>query len=396
MSAVLNSDVKGPAKRLVLLAVANHANARGYCWPGIASLAGSTGLGRSTVFRTLTDLENEGLLERRTRRRPDGSRTSNVYRLNLELLHTRTRTITTAEADEMEAAFADAPPTGPGNGPGRAGRAVPAPSPGDAADLPPVDDSAGHRQGPAAGRPPSRSGTGARPVAGPHESSVEPPRNLSLDARVNTDAPPPDQDQNERASETTLPTRTGTAPPPHPAAPPLTPAAAPAPTAEPTTQVPEAPQTPATAPEPEAWALELITGLDYGRFRRPTHTRAAGMARKLTAAAANGLTERDLRRHCRASLNQATRNAVAYLDRALDPEHLPTPAPAPAPRPNAAPHAAPPTAPDTPGTMTRDQALAEIHRILTRPAPGNAPETPSTTRTAPPPNEETARRPQAA
>lgn len=350
MSAVLNSDVKGPAKRLVLLAVANHANARGYCWPGIASLAGSTGLGRSTVFRTLTDLEDEGLLERRTRRRPDGSRTSNVYRLNLELLHTRTRTITTAEADEMEAAFADAPPTGPGNGPdngpGRAGRAIPAPSPGDAADLPSDDEPAGHNQSPATGRGWSRYGTGARPVAGPHEPSVEPPRNLSLDARVNTDAPPPDQDQNERASETAPPTRTGTAPPPHPAAPPPAPAAAPAPTAEPTTQVPDAPQTPATAPEPEAWALAVITGLDYGRFRRPTHTRAAGMARKLTAAAANGLTERDLRRHCRASLNQATRNAVAYLDRALDPEHLPTPAHSPQTPTDAR---TPRTRPDHPG-----------------------------------------------
>ncbi len=46
-----------PAHKLVLLALAEHADPVGQCWPSIARLTADTGLARSTVVTALNALE---------------------------------------------------------------------------------------------------------------------------------------------------------------------------------------------------------------------------------------------------------------------------------------------------------------------------------------------------
>ena len=53
----------------------------GTCWPSVRRIAEDLKLSRRTVQRALADLERHGILERTHRRRPNGSLTSNFYRL---------------------------------------------------------------------------------------------------------------------------------------------------------------------------------------------------------------------------------------------------------------------------------------------------------------------------
>lgn len=55
-------DVAVPSAKLVLLSLADHANATGYCWPSIARLAKRTGLSRATIFRSIETLTGLGLV----------------------------------------------------------------------------------------------------------------------------------------------------------------------------------------------------------------------------------------------------------------------------------------------------------------------------------------------
>jgi DNA-binding transcriptional MocR family regulator len=71
-----NQPTPNPSAKLVLLALADHADEHGHCWPGIGRIEQRTGLSRSTVIRALAELETGRLIER-TRR---GS-TSNSYNL---------------------------------------------------------------------------------------------------------------------------------------------------------------------------------------------------------------------------------------------------------------------------------------------------------------------------
>lgn len=68
-------------ERLVLLALADAANDRGYCWPSIQTLAIKAGVSRRYVIEILKSLEAKGLLKK-TRRIDDfGDFTSNMYKL---------------------------------------------------------------------------------------------------------------------------------------------------------------------------------------------------------------------------------------------------------------------------------------------------------------------------
>ena len=72
--------------KLVLLALADHANDAGECYPGIGRLAAMTGLSARTVIRRLGNLERCGLLTSEHRYRGDGTsggRSSNRYQLTL-------------------------------------------------------------------------------------------------------------------------------------------------------------------------------------------------------------------------------------------------------------------------------------------------------------------------
>lgn len=75
-SAVWKSSTAKGNALLVQLALADQANDDGWCWPGQATLAGRTRLGRATVQRQLRSLSESGEIEVHPR---EGS--SNVYRV---------------------------------------------------------------------------------------------------------------------------------------------------------------------------------------------------------------------------------------------------------------------------------------------------------------------------
>ena len=61
----------------------DRSNAGDTCWPSVRRIAEDLKLSSRTVQRALTDLERHGFLERTHRRRPNGSLTSNLYRVKL-------------------------------------------------------------------------------------------------------------------------------------------------------------------------------------------------------------------------------------------------------------------------------------------------------------------------
>ena len=72
-----------PREKLLLILIASHANDDGECFPSQTTLAYRSGLSRRTVLRSLAELEERGVITRRKRRRPDGSRSSDTIRLNV-------------------------------------------------------------------------------------------------------------------------------------------------------------------------------------------------------------------------------------------------------------------------------------------------------------------------
>ena len=68
--------------KMVLLALADHADRQGYCWPGADGLAEKCDLTRSTIWRHLQLLEAATLITR-TRRSSHDGRKSNAYQLNM-------------------------------------------------------------------------------------------------------------------------------------------------------------------------------------------------------------------------------------------------------------------------------------------------------------------------
>jgi hypothetical protein len=69
--------------KLVLLALAEYADAQGYCFPGRTTISDKTRLHKSTVTVALAALENDGYIERGRRARGNGSRTSDGCTLHL-------------------------------------------------------------------------------------------------------------------------------------------------------------------------------------------------------------------------------------------------------------------------------------------------------------------------
>ena len=69
------------APKLVLLALADHTDDDGVCWPGISSVAEKTGLSSRTVRRHVANLVRLGLVAVSKQLRGDGSQTANLYHL---------------------------------------------------------------------------------------------------------------------------------------------------------------------------------------------------------------------------------------------------------------------------------------------------------------------------
>lgn len=75
-----------PVKKSVLVAIADVADDEGYCWPSVALIAFKAEVHSRTVQRHLRSLEAMGLLAvDRERTRPNGSSSSNVYRLPIHV-----------------------------------------------------------------------------------------------------------------------------------------------------------------------------------------------------------------------------------------------------------------------------------------------------------------------
>ena len=71
--------------RTVYMYLKDRSNAGDTCWPSVRRIAEDLKLSSRTVQRALTDLERHGFLERTHRRRPNGSLTSNLYRVKGEV-----------------------------------------------------------------------------------------------------------------------------------------------------------------------------------------------------------------------------------------------------------------------------------------------------------------------
>ncbi len=67
--------------KAVLLALADRADARGVCWPGVEEMAERLELDRRTVQRCLKRLVMSGVIQCDKRSRSDGSQSSNLYLL---------------------------------------------------------------------------------------------------------------------------------------------------------------------------------------------------------------------------------------------------------------------------------------------------------------------------
>lgn len=74
-----------PAQKVVLLALADHSDDDGKCWPSIRRLVKKVNVTDRTVQRVIRDLQAAGLVSVEPRPRPDGrGATSNLYRLALD------------------------------------------------------------------------------------------------------------------------------------------------------------------------------------------------------------------------------------------------------------------------------------------------------------------------
>lgn len=83
ISAALKLRGLGPSDKLLLLALANYADAELRCWPSHSTLAEDTGLSQRTILTAFKRLEAAGIITRTLRHRPDGSRNTDVISLSL-------------------------------------------------------------------------------------------------------------------------------------------------------------------------------------------------------------------------------------------------------------------------------------------------------------------------
>lgn len=84
ISWALSLRVGSAQKKVLLLALANYADADGACWPSYRLLADQTEISRRTITRLLPELVAGGWLKIEARTSEDNSRTSNLYRLQID------------------------------------------------------------------------------------------------------------------------------------------------------------------------------------------------------------------------------------------------------------------------------------------------------------------------
>lgn len=70
-----------PAKKLILVVLADYADDSGYSFPGADKIASRSSISKRTLTRALAELEEDGYLVRERRNLVNGNRTSDGYRL---------------------------------------------------------------------------------------------------------------------------------------------------------------------------------------------------------------------------------------------------------------------------------------------------------------------------
>ncbi len=76
-------ELTNPSEKLVLLAIADHANDDGMCWPSMSHVAERCLLSTRQIQRITEHLVDYGLVSRERRKRPDGTLGTYTYTLNI-------------------------------------------------------------------------------------------------------------------------------------------------------------------------------------------------------------------------------------------------------------------------------------------------------------------------
>ncbi len=71
------------AHKIVLVALADHADNDGVCWPGLASIEEKTGVKKRTLIKVVQSLEADGLIKVERRKGGQGKQETNRYFLDL-------------------------------------------------------------------------------------------------------------------------------------------------------------------------------------------------------------------------------------------------------------------------------------------------------------------------
>lgn len=79
-SHVYTSDLPSRAV-MVYMYLKDHADAKGQCYPSVATISKNLKLSRSTVKRAITDLDRAGFILREQRYRGNGANSSTLYTL---------------------------------------------------------------------------------------------------------------------------------------------------------------------------------------------------------------------------------------------------------------------------------------------------------------------------
>lgn len=78
---VIRSDKLHGSEKLLYIALLNRANAKGECWPSLATLAKEVGVSNRTVMRLIDSLCDKRLIEKVRRTKQGVGKVSNLYRV---------------------------------------------------------------------------------------------------------------------------------------------------------------------------------------------------------------------------------------------------------------------------------------------------------------------------
>lgn len=98
VSWAMSQRVGSPTGKILLICLADYANEQGECWPSQKTIADNTELSERATRDWLKKLEAKGFISRSRRHRTNGSRTSDLFVLNLFLAPKSDKNNQTAES----------------------------------------------------------------------------------------------------------------------------------------------------------------------------------------------------------------------------------------------------------------------------------------------------------